>query len=63
MTKPKRAKPYDYEGALYGLTAKQYIDDGRAKKILRKLVREAVREVFDVGGHDTADRIAKKLVP
>jgi hypothetical protein len=68
-----KRKPYDYVAKLYALTAREYVDDGRAKEILRKLVREAVKTAYaDAWGPDEMkdftgvapwDRIAKELVP
>ena len=74
-----KRKPYDYEARLYALTAQEYIDDGRAKRVLRRLVREAVIESWrttiaaepsykDAGALEDnvrfeANRLAKELVP
>ena len=69
MSTPKR-KRYDYVGAVYGGVQMDMRGDDlqqSVKRILRKLVREAVRVQWECGTsgalQDYADRIAKELIP
>lgn len=62
-------KPYDYMIELENIFAGLRADNRNAKRILRKLVREAVLhgigEWEDNGGgaNDVAHKVAKELIP
>jgi hypothetical protein len=70
MTRPKQTKRYDYIGAVYGGVQSDMRGDDlqqSVKRVLRRLVREAVMEIAHADGSRTfkqlRDHIARKLVP
>jgi hypothetical protein len=60
-------KPYDYERALVNASNADLYASTVFKRVLRRLVRQAVQQYWDEWGgeshEDAKNRIAKELVP